>query len=97
MTDVPNTMVDTNSTFSPNLVETHELNMRFGTKQVLRDLSVKIRHGQTVAIIGESGCGKTVFLKTLVGLPRYAVEPGSYFKIPHYLTASQLAKIFSSL
>ena len=68
MTDVPNTMVDTNSTFSPNLVETHELNMRFGTKEVLRDLSVKIRHGQTVAIIGESGCGKTVFLKTLVGL-----------------------------
>ena len=37
MTDVPNTMVDTNSTFSPNLVETHELNMRFGTKQVFRE------------------------------------------------------------
>ena len=68
MTEDPKTMVEAHSTFSPHLVETHQLNMRFGAKQVLRDLSVKIRHGQTVAIIGESGCGKTVFLKTLVGL-----------------------------
>ncbi len=66
---------DSEETFSQYLVETHNLNMRFGKKQVLRDLSVKIRHGQTVAIIGESGCGKTVFLKTLVGL----LQPTSGF------------------
>ena len=59
---------NTNHTFSPYLVETQKLNMRFGDKYILRDLTVSIRHGQTVAIIGESGCGKTVFLKTLVGL-----------------------------
>ena len=29
---------------------------------------MQITRGQTVAIIGESGCGKTVFMKTLVGL-----------------------------
>ena len=59
---------NSNHTFSPYLVETQKLNMRFGDKYILRDLTVSIRHGQTVAIIGESGCGKTVFLKTLVGL-----------------------------
>ena len=59
---------NTNHTFSQYLVETQKLNMRFGDKYILRDLTVSIRHGQTVAIIGESGCGKTVFLKTLVGL-----------------------------
>ena len=34
----------------------------------LSDISLSIDRGQTVAIIGESGCGKTVFMKTLVGL-----------------------------
>ena len=37
---------------------------------ILDDVSLSIRRGQTVAIIGESGCGKTVFMKTLVGLIR---------------------------
>ena len=31
---------------------------------------MRIAHGQTLAIIGESGCGKTVFLKNLIGLMR---------------------------
>ena len=68
MATAPDTISNTDHTFSQNLVETQKLNMRFGDKQILRDLTVSIRHGQTVAIIGESGCGKTVFLKTLVGL-----------------------------
>ena len=68
MANDPDTTSNTNHTFSPYLVETQKLNMRFGDKYILRDLTVSIRHGQTVAIIGESGCGKTVFLKTLVGL-----------------------------
>lgn len=42
----------------------------FGSQAVLRDVTVRIPAGQTVAIIGESGCGKTVFLKLLVGLLR---------------------------
>jgi phospholipid/cholesterol/gamma-HCH transport system ATP-binding protein len=35
---------------------------------VLKDVSIAIPRGQTVAIIGESGCGKTMFLKSLMGL-----------------------------
>lgn len=42
--------------------------MIFGKQQVLRDINIRIPRGQTVAIIGESGCGKTVFLKTSIGL-----------------------------
>ena len=35
---------------------------------MLRDISLAIPRGQTLAIIGESGCGKTVLLKTIIGL-----------------------------
>jgi phospholipid/cholesterol/gamma-HCH transport system ATP-binding protein len=35
---------------------------------VLRDINMDIPRGQTLAVIGESGCGKTVLLKTVIGL-----------------------------
>ena len=44
--------------------------MRFGGQEVLRDLSLAIPRGQTVVVIGESGCGKTVLLKLIIGLIR---------------------------
>ena len=68
MTNAPKTTIHADASLSPYLVETQKLNLCLGGKQVLRELTLKIRHGQTVAIIGESGCGKTVLLKTLVGL-----------------------------
>jgi phospholipid/cholesterol/gamma-HCH transport system ATP-binding protein len=54
----------------PPLVEVRQLGVAFGRQEVLRDISLSIPRGQTVAIIGESGCGKTVLLKTLIGLIR---------------------------
>jgi phospholipid/cholesterol/gamma-HCH transport system ATP-binding protein len=50
------------------LIEVRGLSVTFENNEVLKDVSVSIDRGQTVAIIGESGCGKTVFMKTLVGL-----------------------------
>lgn len=44
--------------------------VRFGRQQVLRDINLEVPRGQTLAVIGESGCGKTVLLKTLIGLVR---------------------------
>ena len=40
------------------------LGVRFGRQPVLRNINLTIPRGQTLAIIGESGCGKTVLLKT---------------------------------
>ena len=42
--------------------------MEFAGQQVLRSLTLSIPRGQTLVVIGESGCGKTVFLKLLIGL-----------------------------
>lgn len=37
----------------------------YKTKQILRDINLTIPKGQFVAIIGESGCGKTTLLKMI--------------------------------
>ena len=39
------------------------MTVRFGTQTVLRNLSLEVRRGETLVVIGESGCGKTVLLK----------------------------------
>tara|TARA_B100000686_G_C16696295_1_gene920730 strand:- start:647 stop:1498 length:852 start_codon:yes stop_codon:yes gene_type:complete len=44
------------------------LGISFGAHEVLRDINLQVPRGQTLAIIGESGCGKTVLLKTLIQL-----------------------------
>jgi phospholipid/cholesterol/gamma-HCH transport system ATP-binding protein len=54
----------------PPLVETRGLHVSFAGHDVLRDVSLSVPRGQTLAIIGESGCGKTVLLKTLLALVR---------------------------
>lgn len=54
--------------FSEELVAFESVNVRFGRQEVLRNISFRIRRGETVVIIGESGCGKTVTLKLIVGL-----------------------------
>ena len=52
----------------PPILEIDRLTMRFKNVTVLRDISITLRRGETLAVIGESGCGKTVLLKTLIGL-----------------------------
>lgn len=52
------------------IIAARELCVRFGPQTVLRDITIEVPHGQTLAIIGESGCGKTVLLKSLIGLIR---------------------------
>ncbi|OHB68565.1 MAG: ABC transporter ATP-binding protein [Planctomycetes bacterium RBG_13_63_9] len=52
------------------LIRIDQLDVDFGQLVVLRNLNLEIARGETLAVIGESGCGKTVFLKTLIGLLR---------------------------
>jgi len=52
------------------LIEFETVGVRFGSQSVLRDVTFAVPRGQTLAIIGESGCGKTVALKLMVALLR---------------------------
>ena len=58
---------------APALLEIAGLSVRFGRQEVLRDITLEIPEGQTLVILGESGCGKTVLLKTMIGLIRPTV------------------------
>lgn len=55
---------------SPPLLRVESLGVRFGRQEVLRDISLDLAAGDTLVVLGESGCGKTVLLKSMIGLVR---------------------------
>lgn len=52
------------------MIEIAELHKSFGEKQVLRGLNLSIRRGETMVVIGQSGSGKSVLIKHMIGLLR---------------------------
>lgn len=50
------------------IVQLSGVSKQFGAQEVLRDVSIEIRLGETLVVIGESGCGKSVTLKLIMGL-----------------------------
>ncbi|MGV1003675.1 MAG: ABC transporter ATP-binding protein [Candidatus Nanopelagicales bacterium] len=48
-----------------NLLELHGITKRFGDVTILRDIDLQVPEGQSVAIVGESGCGKTTLGKII--------------------------------
>jgi phospholipid/cholesterol/gamma-HCH transport system ATP-binding protein len=50
------------------MIEINNLYKTFGSQMILNNLSLNVRRGETKAIIGRSGVGKSVLLKNIVGL-----------------------------
>jgi len=50
------------------MIKVQNLSKSLDGKQVLNDLCLDVRAGETLVIIGQSGCGKSVLLKHIIGL-----------------------------
>jgi ABC-2 type transport system ATP-binding protein len=52
----------------PPAIEIRGVTKRFGRKQVLADVTLSVRPGQTFAFLGRNGAGKTTAIRMLLGL-----------------------------
>jgi phospholipid/cholesterol/gamma-HCH transport system ATP-binding protein len=50
-----------------NLVEIENVSFGYGERQVLKGINLTARRGQVIAIMGNSGCGKTTLLRLIGG------------------------------
>jgi phospholipid/cholesterol/gamma-HCH transport system ATP-binding protein len=51
-----------------SIIELRGISRSFDSQEVLRNVSLDIRAGETVCLIGESGCGKSVTMKIMASL-----------------------------
>lgn len=68
------------------MIEVNNIHKSFGDTEVLKGISTSFQEGKTNLVIGQSGSGKTVFLKCLLGL-----------FVPNQGTISYDGKIYSEL
>jgi polar amino acid transport system ATP-binding protein len=88
-----------------NLLEINNLRKSFGDLAVIKDISLAVREGQVVSIIGPSGSGKSTLLRCATMLEKIDAGSISYLgeplvttgenSQPHYVTKEQLKKIRS--
>ena len=69
-----------------------DLSKNFGEKKVLRKLNLNIYESESLAIIGESGSGKSVLTKCIDGLEEYDSGIISYGEIENVKNLSKVNK-----
>lgn len=52
------------------LITLENISKNYDEKQILKSISLKAADGQTLAVVGESGCGKTTLLRIIAGLEK---------------------------
>lgn len=50
------------------MIEIRDLHKSFGNKQVLAGVELEVKKGETMVVIGQSGAGKSVLLKLIIGI-----------------------------
>jgi phosphate transport system ATP-binding protein len=63
--EAPRRMPGSRDTIQDPVMSTWQVNVHYGDKRAVRDVSLDIGRNQVLALIGPSGCGKSTFLRCL--------------------------------
>lgn len=69
------------------VIEAHNISYSYNNQPLFQNFSTKIMRGDTVAIIGPNGCGKTTLINVLLGhlpLEQGTVEHGTQLSIAYF-------------
>jgi len=61
------------------MLEIKQLTVAIEGKEILHDINLSIKIGETHVLFGPNGSGKTTLLMTIMGFPKYKVIKGSIF------------------
>ena len=80
------------------LLATDKLDIGYGTEVLINELTLKIREGEIIALIGDNGSGKSTLIRTLAGLQDTLAGDITLNKIPiQKVSTSDKAKIIANV
>jgi branched-chain amino acid transport system ATP-binding protein len=76
------------------ILEGRHLDTYYGQSHILRDVSLAIRAGETIGLMGRNGMGKTTLIRTLIGLVRarrgqVLLDGGDVSRVPTFAIAQR--------
>lgn len=75
-----------------NAIEVRNISVQFSKAEILRDVSIEIREGRIIALLGPSGTGKTTLVKAVMGMNPLAAGSITVFgkPVPSFAAVSEI-------
>ena len=50
-----------------NILEIKNISIKYGNKEILKDINIDVKKNEILCIMGQSGCGKSTLLSLIKG------------------------------